>query len=71
MESPNGVEALSVMGNTSIDLVILDIMMPHMDGWDLCREIRNRYPDMPLLMVTAKGESGQKVKAFNSGQTTT
>ncbi|WP_028560467.1 response regulator transcription factor [Paenibacillus pinihumi] len=67
VESPNGVEALSVMGNTSIDLVILDIMMPHMDGWDLCREIRNRYPDMPLLMVTAKGESGQKVKGFQLG----
>ncbi|MBJ6361438.1 response regulator transcription factor [Paenibacillus sp. GCM10012307] len=67
LESSNGVEALAAMSSSAVDLVILDIMMPRMDGWDLCREIRNRYPDMPLLMVTAKGESAQKVKGFQLG----
>jgi len=38
-----------------------------MDGWDLCRELRANYSDLPLLMVTAKGESADKVKGFNLG----
>lgn len=67
VEAGNGVEALSIIEDSGIDMVILDIMMPQMDGWDLCRDIRNRYPDMPLLMVTAKSESGQKVKGFQLG----
>lgn len=66
-EADNGADALSVLEGSRIDLVILDIMMPRMDGWDLCREIRHRDSDIPLLMVTAKGESGQKVKGFLLG----
>ncbi|MFD0713376.1 response regulator transcription factor [Paenibacillus sp. GCM10027626] len=66
-EADNGADALSIVEDSRIDLVILDIMMPHMDGWDLCREIRQRDPDIPLLMVTAKGETGQKVKGFQLG----
>lgn len=67
VEAADGVEALAVMENSAVDVVILDIMMPHMDGWELCREIRIQYPEIPLLMVTAKGESGQKVKGFQLG----
>ncbi|MFF2157234.1 response regulator transcription factor [Paenibacillus chitinolyticus] len=67
VEAANGIEALSIMENQTVDTVILDIMMPHMDGWELCREIRRLYPEIPLLMVTAKGESGQKVKGFQLG----
>ncbi|MFE6795344.1 response regulator transcription factor [Paenibacillus chitinolyticus] len=67
VEAANGIEALSIMENSTVDTVILDIMMPHMDGWELCREIRRLYPEIPLLMVTAKGESGQKVKGFQLG----
>ena len=47
-------------------MVILDIMMPNMDGWELCRELRKLY-DIPLLMLTAKGETAQKVKGFELG----
>jgi two-component system OmpR family response regulator len=65
-EASNGREALALLEIASVDLVILDIMMPFMDGWDLCRELRAHY-DIPLLMVTAKGESGQKVKGFQLG----
>ncbi|NHN29795.1 response regulator transcription factor [Paenibacillus agricola] len=67
VEAENGVEALHKIERTRIDLVILDIMMPQMDGWDLCIELRNQFPDLPLLIVTAKGETGQKVKGFQLG----
>ncbi|MGG4143046.1 response regulator transcription factor [Paenibacillus algorifonticola] len=67
IEAENGTEALAVVEGADVDLVILDIMMPYMDGWDLCREIRARNSDIPLLMVTAKGEPGQRVKGFLLG----
>ncbi|TVY02213.1 response regulator transcription factor [Cohnella terricola] len=62
----HGAHALEVLESVSVDLVILDIMMPHMDGWELCSELREHY-DMPLLMLTAKGETAQKLKGFQLG----
>lgn len=67
IEAGNGKEAIEMLKNGSVNLVVLDIMMPYMDGWELCREIRRRLPDLPLLMVTAKGESADKVKGFHLG----
>lgn len=66
MEATNGREALERLEAHKIDLVVLDIMMPEMDGWDLCHEVKRQY-DIPVLMVTAKGETGQKVKGFQLG----
>ncbi len=63
----DGAEALEIVGKSPIDLVILDIMMPRLDGWELCKEIRRMDLNMPLLMVTVKGESAQKVKGFQLG----
>ena len=65
-EASDGLEALEQLETTKMDLVILDIMMPNMDGWDLCRELRAAY-DIPLLMLTAKGETSQKIKGFELG----
>jgi len=62
----HGIHALEVLETAAVDLVILDIMMPHMDGWELCRELREHF-DMPLLMLTAKGETAQKLKGFQLG----
>lgn len=67
LEASDGVEALELMEQEKADAVILDIMMPHMDGWELCRELRRLYDDIPLLMLTAKGETAQKIKGFNLG----
>jgi len=65
-EAADGVEALAILESSKVDLVILDIMMPNMDGWELCRELREHY-ELPLLMLTAKGETTQKVKGFELG----
>jgi two-component system OmpR family response regulator len=66
LEAADGREALALLETTRADLVILDIMMPNMDGWQLCRELRELY-DTPLLMLTAKGETSQKIKGFQLG----
>lgn len=65
-EAEDGEDALRVMEKTQAQLVILDVMMPNMDGWELCRELR-RDTDLPVLMLTAKGETSQKVKGFELG----
>lgn len=59
-EAADGQEALSVYARTHVDLVILDIMMPVMDGWALCKELRRADPELPLLMLTAKGRPGRR-----------
>ncbi len=66
IEACDGVDALAKLETTQVSLVILDIMMPKMDGWELCRQIREAY-DIPLLMLTAKGESSAKLKGFQLG----
>ncbi|MFD0695849.1 response regulator transcription factor [Paenibacillus sp. GCM10027628] len=67
LEASNGRDALRLLETTPADLVVLDVMMPYMDGWELCRELRAQYSDLPMLMVTAKGESAHKVKGFQLG----
>ncbi|MBY0009379.1 response regulator transcription factor [Paenibacillus typhae] len=62
----DGVEALKLMEENGADLAIIDVMMPRMDGWELCRELRRSY-DIPILMLTAKGETAQIVKGFELG----
>jgi two-component system, OmpR family, response regulator len=65
-EATNGIEAISVFEDKKIDMLIIDLMMPKMDGFELCREIRNNY-DLPIIMLTAKGETEQKVRGFKLG----
>ncbi|SDM44160.1 response regulator transcription factor [Sediminibacillus halophilus] len=68
IEAADGEAALSVLEKGKIDLIILDIMMPNMDGWAFCREVRSYYSaTLPILMLTAKGETAQKVKGFDLG----
>src|SRR5688572_6528972 len=66
LEAADGIEALTVLETVTADMVILDIMMPNMDGWELCRHLRASY-DFPLLMLTAKGETTDKIQGFSLG----
>ncbi|MBB6638427.1 response regulator transcription factor [Cohnella thailandensis] len=65
-ERRNGAEAWELLQQREIDLVVLDVMMPEMDGWELCRKIRESG-DKPILMITAKGEPTDKIKGFRLG----
>jgi len=65
-EAADGEEALARLESVKADLIILDIMMPNMDGWQLCRELREHF-DIPLLMLTAMGETPQKIRGFQLG----
>jgi len=67
IEATDGVDALSKLAAEKVDMVVMDIMMPNMDGWTLCEEIRSFDTDLPILMLTAKGETSQKVKGFHLG----
>ena len=63
----NGLEALEVLEAKHIDLIILDIMMPKLDGYELLRQLRESGMDMPVLMVTAKQTLSDKKKGFLLG----
>lgn len=67
IEATDGVDALSTLASEKVDMIIMDIMMPNMDGWTLCEEIRSFHTELPILMLTAKGETAQKVKGFHLG----
>lgn len=66
VERANGEDAYDYIVDHPVDLVVLDIMMPRMDGWELCRRIRE-LGDTPILMITAKGEPSQLIKGFQLG----
>ncbi len=66
-EAADGHDALLKLDENKIDLCVVDIMMPHMDGLDFCHHARNYYQDMPILMLTAKSEIGSKIKSYGSG----
>lgn len=66
-EASDGRDALHKIIVVNPDLFIIDIMMPNMDGFELCRQLRRYYEDTPILMLTAKDDIGQKVKGFETG----
>ncbi|MBP1968476.1 DNA-binding response OmpR family regulator [Virgibacillus natechei] len=59
-------EALSYMEQESFQLVLLDIMMPDLDGWELCRKIR-RISDVPIIMITGRDQPGDIIKGLRLG----
>lgn len=63
----NGLEALNLLGKTHIDLVVLDIMMPEMDGYEFTENIRKLNNQIPILMVSAKQLPVDKYKGFKAG----
>ena len=67
LEASDGEEALDVIDKNHVDLIISDIMMPNMDGYELTRELRRANYMMPILMVTAKETLDDKREGFLSG----
>ncbi len=67
VEAADGAEALDIFfDQKDIALVILDVMMPKMDGWQVCREIR-AYSNVPIIMLTAKGDERDELLGFELG----
>ena len=66
-EAHNGLEAIEVLGSTHIDLVVMDVMMPEMDGLTALSKIREQQNAVPVILLTAKGEDYDKVIGLNVG----
>lgn len=66
-EATNGVEALDILDENYIDLIVTDIMMPQMDGYELTRELRNARYNIPILLITAKSTLSDKKEGFLAG----
>jgi len=62
----DGIEALSLFSKHTIDLVILDIMMPHLDGWSVCRRLRQKS-DVLIVMLSARSDEDDKLMGFDIG----
>ncbi|MCL6442121.1 MAG: response regulator transcription factor [Alicyclobacillus sp.] len=62
----DGITGLEMFYDNHPDLVVLDIMLPEMDGWEVCKEIR-RFDKTPIIILTGKGESYDKLKGFDLG----
>lgn len=67
IEAEDGSQALELFfEDKDISLIILDVMMPKMDGWQVCREIRE-YSKVPIIMLTAKGDERDELQGFELG----
>ena len=65
----DGAGVLRVLASFHPDICVLDIMLPHIDGYTLCRQIRGLHPGLPIIFLTAKTETADLVKGFEAGGT--
>ncbi|MBH5319268.1 response regulator transcription factor [Paenibacillus sp. GSMTC-2017] len=63
----NGAEGLKALLHIEPDLLILDVMMPHIDGWEVCRRVRESGSSVPVMMLTAKDDVIDRVKGLDLG----
>ena len=66
LEAADGLQALAILREKPVDLLLLDVMMPHMDGWTVCRRIR-RDSSLPIIMLTARAEEEDELQGFTLG----
>ena len=62
----DGIDALAILKSSSMDLMILDVMMPHLDGFSVCKMARE-MSNMPIIMLTAKSAEDDKLKGYDYG----
>ena len=67
LAATSGEEGLARALGEAPDLVLLDVMMPALSGWDVCRELRRRGVDVPVIMLTARGEEADRVRGLELG----
>jgi two-component system alkaline phosphatase synthesis response regulator PhoP len=67
MGATNGADGLRLALSEAPDLILLDVMMPQMSGWDVCRELRRKGIDVPVIMLTARGEEVDRVLGLELG----
>jgi two-component system alkaline phosphatase synthesis response regulator PhoP len=67
LSASNGADALALATREAPDLILLDVMMPAMSGWDVCRQLRRRGVDVPIIMLTARGEEADRVQGLELG----
>ena len=65
-EASNGLKAIEICKTGEPDIIIMDVMMPELDGFSACREIR-KFSNIPIIMLSARGEEYDKVHGFESG----
>ncbi|NUN03910.1 MAG: response regulator transcription factor [Bryobacteraceae bacterium] len=66
LAASDSLSGLCLAAETQPDLVVLDVMMPSMDGWEICRRLREKYT-VPIIMLTARGEEVDKLRGFRLG----
>ena len=67
LEAPDGSQALAALERTRVDAIVLDILMPYVDGLSVCRTLRSRGDRTPVLMLTARHEVGDRVAGLDAG----
>ena len=65
-EASNGLQALELCRDQNFDIVIMDVMMPELDGFSACKEIR-KFSNVPIIILSARGEEYDKIHGFEFG----
>ena len=63
----DGKKGLKLALEKEVDLVLLDIMLPNMNGYEICRKVKKKKPDLPIIMITARGSEVDKVSGLDIG----
>jgi len=66
-QADNGIDGLQMALDSDVDLVLLDVMMPGLDGFEVCRRLRAQRPLLPIVMLTAKGLEEDVLRGFDAG----
>jgi DNA-binding response OmpR family regulator len=67
VSATNGADALTLAAREAPDLILLDVMMPKLSGWDVCRALRSKGIDVPVIMLTARAEEADRVLGLELG----
>jgi DNA-binding response OmpR family regulator len=67
IEAADGIEGLLTVKTETPDLIFLDVMIPKMDGWQVCQEIKKKYSQIPVIMLTTLTQTIEEMRGWESG----